>query len=105
MQVISFALLMMFFQRADAAPPPPRLFVNDQLRSSLHRMKPRSGLESCVRPPLRRPAQDQASVVGKEILAAITKVGVPANQIQTARLVLTPMYGAPSPEARDAPVS
>jgi len=37
-------------------------------------------------------AQDQANTVAQEILNAITKVGVPSKDIQTARLILSPVY-------------
>jgi uncharacterized protein YggE len=37
-------------------------------------------------------AQEQANAVAQEILNAITKVGVPSKDIQTARLVLSPVY-------------
>ena len=103
MQVISFALLMMFFQRADATPPPPAIVVNGSAQVFVAPDEATVRLGIVRQAPTAQAAQDQASVVGKEILAAITKVGVPANQIQTARLVLTPMYAPRGPEARDAP--
>lgn len=48
-------------------------------------------------------AQEQANAVGQEILKAIGGAGVSAQQIQTSRLVLTPIYAPRSPESRDAP--
>jgi uncharacterized protein len=48
-------------------------------------------------------AQEQANTVAQEILTAITKTGVPPQQIQTARLVLSPIYAPRSPESREAP--
>src|SRR5262249_13074292 len=48
-------------------------------------------------------AQDQANTAASEILAAITKVGVPSNDIQTSRLTLTPVYAPRSPESSQAP--
>jgi len=48
-------------------------------------------------------AQEQANTAAQEILNAVQKAGVPANQIQTARLVLTPVYAPRAPESRDAP--
>ncbi|PYS50237.1 MAG: hypothetical protein DMG13_21570, partial [Acidobacteria bacterium] len=50
-----------------------------------------------------QPAQDQANAVSQQILNAIGKAGVPAQQIQTSRLVLSPVYAPRGPEARDAP--
>ena len=37
-------------------------------------------------------AQDQANAVAQEILSAIAKVGVPSKDVQTSRLVLSPVY-------------
>ena len=37
-------------------------------------------------------AQQQANTVAQEILNAITKAGVPAKDIQTSRLILSPVY-------------
>ena len=48
-------------------------------------------------------AQQQANVAAQEILNAVEKAGVPPNQIQTARLVLTPIYAPRNPDSRDAP--
>jgi uncharacterized protein len=48
-------------------------------------------------------AQDQASAVAQQILNEIRKLGVTPEQIQTARLILSPVYAPRSPESRDAP--
>jgi uncharacterized protein YggE len=48
-------------------------------------------------------AQDQASAVAQQILNEIRKLGVMPEKIQTARLVLSPVYAPRSPESRDAP--
>jgi uncharacterized protein YggE len=53
--------------------------------------------------PTAQSAQEQANVVAKEILNAIVKLGVMADQIQTARLILSPVYAPRNPESRDAP--
>ena len=45
-------------------------------------------------------AQEQANAVAQEILSAITKAGVPAKDIQTARLVLSPVYNTRGPDQR-----
>jgi uncharacterized protein YggE len=42
-------------------------------------------------------AQEQANVAAKEILAAIGKLGVPAQKIQTSRLTLRPNYRGEPP--------
>src|SRR5262245_28528056 len=36
-------------------------------------------------------AQDQANTVANEILAAVTKLGIAAGDVQTSRLTLTPV--------------
>ncbi len=48
-------------------------------------------------------AQDQVNAVAQQILNEIRKVGVMPQQIQTARLILSPVYAQRSPESRDAP--
>src|ERR1051326_3681707 len=45
-------------------------------------------------------AQDEANTVGQEILSAIAKVGVPSKDIQTARLVLSPVYNTRGSDQR-----
>jgi uncharacterized protein YggE len=40
-------------------------------------------------------AQEQANAVAQEILKAIGSLGVPQKDIQTARLILTPIYNTP----------
>ena len=49
-------------------------------------------------------AQDQANRVAQAILSEIAKLGIPATQIRTSRLTLTPVY-APGPrsDSREAP--
>jgi uncharacterized protein YggE len=48
-------------------------------------------------------AQQQANAAAQEILAAVTRVGVPAAQIQTSRLTLTPIYAPRRPDSSEAP--
>jgi uncharacterized protein YggE len=45
-------------------------------------------------------AQQQANTVANDILKAIGGVGVPAKDIQTARLILSPVYNTRTPEQR-----
>lgn len=49
-------------------------------------------------------AQDQANRIAQAILSEIAKLGIPAAQIRTSRLTLTPVY-APGPrsDSREAP--
>jgi hypothetical protein len=53
--------------------------------------------------PAAQAAQDQANAVAQQILNEIKKLGVMPEKIQTARLVLTPVYAPRNPESRDAP--
>jgi uncharacterized protein len=53
--------------------------------------------------PAAQAAQDQANALAQQILNEIKKLGVMPEKIQTARLVLTPVYAPRSPESRDAP--
>jgi hypothetical protein len=53
--------------------------------------------------PTAQVAQEQANAVAQEILNGITRLGIPAPQIQTSRLVLTPVYAPRGPDSRDAP--
>lgn len=48
-------------------------------------------------------AQEQANRAVQAVLAEITKLGIPAQRIQTSRLTLSPVYAPPRPEFRDAP--
>lgn len=48
-------------------------------------------------------AQNQANAIGRQILNAIEKLGVPQQQIQTSRLVLSPVYAPRTPQTREAP--
>ena len=50
--------------------------------------------------PVAQTAQEQANTVAQEILSAITKAGVAAKDIQTARLVLSPVYNQRGPDQK-----
>jgi uncharacterized protein YggE len=50
--------------------------------------------------PVAQTAQEQANTVAQEILSAITKAGVPSKDIQTSRLVLSPVYNQRGPDQR-----
>ncbi len=50
-----------------------------------------------------RVTQEQANAAAQQILTAITRLGVPQQQIQTSRLTLSPVFAPRSPESRDAP--
>jgi uncharacterized protein len=103
MQTLSIALLFMFLQRPDVPPAPPVLVVTGtaQVFTAPDQATVRLGI---VRQAANaQAAQEQANAVAQEILNAIGKAGVPANQIQTMRLVLSPVYAPRSPDSRDAP--
>jgi hypothetical protein len=103
MHAISLALFLMFFQRPDAPTAPPVLVVNGSAQILVAPDEATVRLGIVRQAPMAQSAQEQVNTVAKEILAAIGKAGVPANQIQTARLVLSPIYAPRSPESRDAP--
>jgi uncharacterized protein len=50
--------------------------------------------------PVAQAAQEQANTVAQEILSAITKAGVTSKDIQTARLVLSPVYNQRGPDQK-----
>jgi uncharacterized protein len=102
MQTLSVALLFFFLQRADAPPTPPVLIVTGtaQVFAAPDQATVRLGI---VRQAANaQAAQEQTNAVAQEILNAIGKAGVPASQIQTMRLVLSPVYAPRSPDSRDA---
>jgi hypothetical protein len=99
---IALALLFLFLQRPDA-PAPSVIIVsgNAQLLVAPDEATVRLGVVRQA--TTAQTAQEQANAVVQEILSSIGKVGIPANQIQTARLVLTPVYAPRNPDSRDAP--
>src|SRR5690349_9080416 len=102
MHALSIAMLVMFLQRAEA-PQPPMIVVNGTAQLTVAPDEATVRLGIVKQAPTAQAAQDQANVVGKEILASIGKLGVPTNEIQTARLILTPVYAGRGPESRDTP--
>src|SRR5262245_28512619 len=104
MHVLSIALLAFFLQqRPDAQTPQPEIIVQGtcQILAAPDEATVRLGI---VRQSANaQAAQEQVNTVAQEILSAITKTGVPSNQIQTARLQLSPVYAPRSPDSRDAP--
>ena len=101
MHAISFALFLMFVQRSDAPAPPPMLVVTGSAEILVVPDEATVRLGIVRQSTNAQAAQEQANATAQEILNAIGKAGVPANQIQTARLVLSPVY-APR-DSRDAP--
>ena len=104
MHAVSLAVLLMFAQRPDVnAPPTPTLIVNGsaQVLAAPDEATVRLGIVR--QSPNAQTAQEQANAVAQEILAAFGKLGVPANQIQTARTFVSPVYAPRGPESREAP--
>src|SRR5258706_9279606 len=104
MMTFVFATLLMFAQQPGPPQPPPPVLVvagNAQIFAVPDEATVRLGIVR--QSPNAQAAQEQANTVGQEILSAIAKVGIPANQIQTARLVLAPAYAVRGPDSREAP--
>ena len=104
MHPILLAGLSMFVQQPAPPPPgPPVLIVggNASVMAVPDQATVRLGIVRQA--PVAQTAQEQANAAAQEILNAVQRAGVPANQIQTARLVLSPVYAPRGPESRDAP--
>jgi uncharacterized protein len=89
-------------QPREAAPPVLIVSGNAQVEATPDEATVRLGIvrqESSA-----QAAQDQANRVAQSILSEIAKLGIPAAQVRTSRLTLTPIY-APGPrsDSRDAP--
>ncbi len=99
-----FASLLILIQQPGPPPPPVPVLVvsgNASVMAVPDQAIVRLGI---VRQAASaQAAQEQANVAAREILNAVEKAGVPPNQIQTARLVLTPIYAPRNPDSRDAP--
>src|SRR5438105_7633374 len=100
MHAIFVAALLLFQQ---PAPAPPVLIAsgNASVMAVPDQATVRLGIVRQA--AVAQTAQEQANTAAQEILNAVQKAGVSANQIQTARLVLTPVYAPRAPESRDAP--
>jgi uncharacterized protein YggE len=103
----AFALILTLstvtLAQAPTPPPPPALVVtgNGEVLAAPDEASVRLGIVRQA--PAAQSAQDQASAVAQQILNEIRKLGVMPEQIQTARLILSPVYAPRSPESRDAP--
>src|SRR5437773_7563219 len=99
-----FASLLILIQQPGPPPPPVPVLVasgNASVMAVPDQAIVRLGI---VRQAASaQAAQEQANVAAREILNAVEKAGVPPNQIQTARSVLTPIYAPRNPDSRDAP--
>src|SRR6516164_4348343 len=95
MQILALAFLLLAAQRPEAAaqqPSPPVLVVtgNSVILATPDQALVRLGIVRQA--AVAQTAQEQANSVAQEILSAITKAGVAQKDIQTSRLVLTPVY-------------
>ncbi len=92
-----------FGQRPEPADPVPVIVVTGeaQIRVAPDEATVRLGITR--QSATAQAAQDQANTVANEILAAVTKLGIAAADIQTSRLTLSPVYAPRSPEASQAP--
>jgi uncharacterized protein YggE len=88
-------------QQPQQAPPVIVVSSTADLQAAL--TKPRFAWALFGRRRRLRPAQDQTNRAVQAILAEISKLGVPAQKIQTSRLTLSPIYGAQRPDNREAP--
>jgi uncharacterized protein YggE len=97
------ALVLILAQQSGPPQGPPVLVVtgNAQILAVPDEATVRLGIVR--QSPNAQAAQEQANAVAQEILNALAKIGVPSNQIQTARLVLSPVYAPRGPDSRDAP--
>ena len=102
MMTLALSMFLMFAQQPalQLGPQPPVLTVagNADVLVSPDEATVRLGI--LKQDSAAQAAQEGANAYVQAIIAAIGSLGVPANQIQTARLVLTPVY-APRPDNRN----
>ena len=101
MHAILFASLLMLLQQPGSALPVLVVSGNASVMAAPDQATVRLGIVRQA--PSAQAAQEQANAAAQEILAAVQKAGVATNQIQTARLVLTPVYASRNPDSRDVP--
>jgi uncharacterized protein YggE len=94
MHTLAFALLLMAAQRPEPpAQQPPVLVVSGSSEVLAEPDEAVVRLGIVKQANVAETAQQQANQVAEEILKAIGGVGVPSKDIQTSRLVLSPVYG------------
>src|SRR5215510_1197225 len=103
MHTLSIALFVMFLQRPDVPPSPPVIVVSGTAQVFVAPDQATVRLGIVRQSTNAQAAQEQANAVAQEILNAIHRVGIPVQQIQTSRLILSPVYAPRTPESRDAP--
>lgn len=101
MHILSFALLLLAAQRPETPVQQPPVIVvtgTSEVLAAPDEAVVRLGIVRQAN--TAEAAQQQANSVAEEILKAIAAAGVPTKDIQTARLVLTPVYNSRSTEQR-----
>jgi len=104
MHSIILASLLMLIQQPGPLPAPvPALVVNGNASVMAVPDQATVRLGIVRQAASAQASQEQANAVAQEILNAVQRTGVSPNQIQTARLVLAPVYAPRNPDSRDAP--
>jgi uncharacterized protein YggE len=100
--ILALTVLLAVAQNAvPAVPQPPVLVVNGNSDVLANPDEAVVRLGIVRQANVAQTAQEQANAVAQEILKAVASLGVPSKDIQTARLVLTPVYAPPrTPESR-----
>jgi len=103
MKTLVYALSFLVFQQLPSPPGPPVLLVTGtaQVLAAPDQATVRLGIVR--QSPNAQTAQEQVNAVAQEILTSIRRVGIPDQQIQTSRLILSPVYAPRTPDSRDAP--
>jgi uncharacterized protein YggE len=100
--ILSLAALIAFAQSPQTATPPqPPVIVvtgTSEVLAVPDEAVVRLGIVRQA--TVAQAAQEQANTVAQEILSAIIKAGVPSKDIQTARLVLSPVYNQRGPDQK-----
>ena len=101
MHTLAFALLLLAVQRPEPpAQQPPVLVVNGSSEVLAQPDEAVVRLGIVKQASVAETAQQQANQVAQEILKAIAGVGVASKDIQTSRLVLSPVYNGRDAERR-----
>jgi uncharacterized protein len=102
-KTLLYTLSLLFFQQPPPPPAPPVLVVTGsaQVLAAPDQAVVRLGIVR--QSPNAQTAQEQANAVAQEILTSIRRVGIADQQIQTSRLILSPVYAPRTPDSRDAP--
>jgi uncharacterized protein YggE len=104
MFVAYWAAFMLLTQQPNPSAPPPSVLVvngNAEILAAPDEARVRLGIVRQANNA--QAAQEQANTVAQDILAAVRRVGIQPQQIQTSRLVLSPVYAPRAPDSRDAP--